>query len=174
MAEQEKIILEVDGDELTEEKIKKNVIRVLAFGLGGENYCVGMNQAKEVIRIPQITKVPNSERFIVGIINLRGDIISLLDIRSFFNLKEEEKTKQERILITDVSGESVGVMVDNIKGTLEIEEEYIQPPLPTLKGNLSSYTKGQVNLENEILIMLDLAKILKCEEIENLRKGREL
>ena len=169
----EKIILEVDDSELEEVKVEKKTKRVLAFSLGGENYCVDIDQAKEVIRPPEITRVPNTPEFIVGIINLRGEIIAVVDIRHFFGLQIQEKSKDIRVIVTDVGGSAVGILVDKVEATLDIEEDLIQPPLATLKKELLNYTKGQAQYGDKILIILDLGKILKCEEIENLKKGGE-
>lgn len=167
----DKIIIDSEDDYTQEETaVKKKTIRVLAFSLGGENYCVSVSQAKEVIELSDITRVPNTPEFIIGIINLRGEIVTILDIRYFFGLSNQERAKDVRILITDITGSYVGVLVDKIKDIIDIEEEAIQPPLATLKGKLADYTKGQVQLGKEILIFLDLAKVLNSEEINKLRK----
>jgi len=166
-----KVILEVDDAELAEEKEEKKTVRVLAFSLGDENYCIEISQAKEVIKLVATTRVPNTPSFVVGIANLRGDIITVLDIRYFFGLEKKEKKDEITALITDIGGSSVGIMVDRIEDTVDIEETAIQPPLSTLAGKLAGYTKGQVQIGKNILILLDLAKVLKNEEIESLRKG---
>jgi len=166
-----KVILEVDDTELEKEKEEKKTVRVLAFSLGDENYCIEIAQAKEVMKLSATTRVPNMPSFVVGIANLRGNIITVLDIRYFFGLERKEKKDEIIALITDVGRSSVGIMVDKIEDTIDIEEAAIQPPLSTLKGKLTGYTKGQVQVGKNILILLDLAKVLKNEEIENLRKG---
>ena len=169
--EKEKVIIEVDETEFNEKEIKKKTKRVLAFSLGGETYCIGITDIKEVIKLSTVTKVPNAPRFVFGLTNLRGEIISILDIRHFFDLEQKEKTKDVRVIITDVSGPSVGILADRIINTIDIEEEAIQAPLSTLKKTLTAYTKGQVQVGNDIFILLDLEKVLKNEEIETLRKG---
>ena len=167
----EKIVLEIDQAELVEEKAKKKAVRVLAFVIGGENYCVKIKEVKEVIRPARITGVPNSPEFVVGVMNLRGDIIPLLDIRHFFGLAEKERTKDARVVITDATGLLVGILVDSITDTLDIEEETIQPPLSTLRKELAGYTRGQVKIGKDILIFLDFKSIFKSEDIIRLRKG---
>jgi len=172
MAEnKKKVILEVDESEFEEQQKKKDTIRVLAFSLADENYCVDISQVKEVVRIAQVTKFPNVPEFVIGAMNLRGEILSLVDIRYFFGLEQTGKTQSTRVVVTDVIGSLVGIVVDKMKGTLQIEEEAIQPPLATLRGKTSEYTKGQIHFDENILALLDLEKILKCEEIERLRKG---
>ena len=170
----EKIIIDPDEDDgmASESAVpRKKTLRIVTFSLGRENYCVPLDQAKEVIQPSDITQVPNSPDFIAGIINLNGEIVAILDIRIFFGLGEEEKSKDRRILITDVTGSCVGIMVDRVKAIAEIEEESIQPPLATLKGKLAEYTKGEVQMGEDIVALLDLAKILNNEAINNLRKG---
>ena len=168
--ENDKIIIEIDDDEYENDVKRKKTVRVLVFSLGGESYGVDIRDTREVIRPKQITSVPGTPAFIVGVMNLRGEIISIVDVRHFFDLKDIEKNRDMRVIITDAAGSSVGVMVDKVEDTIDIEEDAIQPPLATIKGKLAEYTKGQVNTGGEILILLDLGKILKCDEIEQLKK----
>ena len=146
------------------------MLRVLVFSLGKENYCVEVCQAKEVMRMPETTRVPNVPSFVIGVANLRGEIISILDLHHFFGLDPAGKTQEVRVIVTDLSGESVGLRVDRVQDTLEIDEEAIQAPLATLQGKLAGFTKGQVAHGNDILIYLDLERVLQCEEIRHLRK----
>ena len=172
MVDKEKIIIEVEESHADRQSLKKNTRRALVFSLGGENYSFDISQIKEVVRLKQITKVPNVPGFIVGIMNLRGEIISILDIRSFFGLNNKEKTGDMRVIITDVTQEVIGIMVDKVLDTIDIVEDEIQPSLATLRSDLAGYTCGQVEIENEILTLLDLEKILKTDDIEKLRKGK--
>ena len=167
-----KIIIEAGENELGEERKKRDAVRMLAFSLGDENYCADIRDIKEVVRITGITRVPGIPWFVIGVMNLRGEIISLIDIRHFFGLRQKELTNESRVIVTDVKGESIGIVVDRIKGALYVEEESVQPTLATIKGKLADYTKGQVKSGDEILALLDLEKILGCEEIEALRGGQ--
>ena len=167
----DKIYIESEDEDAFEEKVPKKTVRVLVFSLGDENYCVDVREAKEVIKMPDITRVPNVPVFVVGVANMRGEILSILDLHYFFGVDPKGKTKDLRVIVTDVSGEQVGLMVDQVKDTLEIEEDRIQEPLATLRGKLADYTKGQVPFGENILIFLDLEKIFQCEEIRNLKKG---
>lgn len=169
MSEEDDIIMETDETE--EAPVKKKTLRVLAFTLGGEHYCVDIKQAKSVVRVEALTRVANTPEFIVGVTNLRGEIIPLIDIRYFFGLEHPESDKSARVIVTDVTGSPVGITVDSVADTVDIDEEAIEPPLATLKGKLADYTKGQVQLGNDILILLDLEKILKCDDIERLKSG---
>lgn len=150
---------------------RKKLLRVLVFSLGKESYCIDVRQAKEVMRMPETTRVPNVPAFVLGAANLRGEIISILDMHYFFGLEPMGKSQEVRVIVTDLSGESVGLRVDRVQDTIGIDEEEVQAPLATLKGKLANYTKGQVARGEDILIFLDLEKVLQCDEIRNLRKG---
>lgn len=170
--DKDKIILEVDEQSIDEDGLKKTK-RVLVFSLGDENYGVEIDQTKEVIRPSDITKVPNTPEFVIGVMNLRGEIISIIDIRYFFGIAQKEKNKDVRIIVTDVTGEPIGIIVDKVEDTIDIQEDKIQPPLATLKGNVAAYTRGQVDINKKILILLDLEKIVNTDEINNLRTEKE-
>jgi len=171
---QDKIYIDSEDDELPEERSQKKTLRVLVFSLGKENYCIDVRQAKEVMKMPETTRVPNVPAFVLGVANLRGEIISILDMHYFFGLESQGKSQDVRVLVTDLTGEAVGLRVDRVKDTIEIEEDEVQVPLATLKGNLAAYTRGQVAHGEEILIFLDLETILQCEDIRNLRKGENI
>ncbi|RKY41559.1 MAG: hypothetical protein DRP85_05815 [Candidatus Makaraimicrobium thalassicum] len=168
MGKKKKTIIEVDESELLGQKEAKKTIRVLAFCLSGENYCIDIKDAREVVRFTSVAKVPNMPEFIVGVINFHGEIISLIDIRYFFGLVEPRGKEDVRIIVTDIKGSLMGILVDRVKGLIDIEEALIQPPLATIKGRLAEYTRGQIQLDREILMLLDLGKILGCEEMNAL------
>jgi len=168
--QQDHIIIEVDDSEFDAQKEAKPTIRVLSFRLGTEHYCINITDAKEVFKPISITRIPNTPAFIVGVTNLHGAAIPLIDIRYFLGLEQRESLAGTKVIVTDVEPDIVGVMVDDVDEALDIEEVSIQPPLATIKGKLAEYTKGQVQLGGEIVVLLELKKILNCEEIENLKK----
>ncbi len=170
--DQEKIYIDSEEEEeLPEDIFHKKLLRVLVFSLGKENYCVDVRQAKAVMRMPETTLVPNVPPFVIGVANLRGEIVSILDLHYFFGLDSSGKSQDVRVIVTDLSGEAVGLRVDRVKDTLEINAEDIQAPLATLQGKLASFTRGQVARGDDILIYLDLERVLQCEEMRSLRKA---
>lgn len=171
MDDPDKIYINAEDDELPESASHKKLLRVLAFSLGKENYCIDVRQAKEVMKMPDTTRVPNVPAFVLGAANLRGEIIGILDMHYFFGLEPHGKSQEVRVIVTDVTGDSIGLRVDRVQDTIAINADEIQAPLATLKGRLEACTKGQVAYGDEILIFLDLEKVLQCDEILNLRKG---
>jgi len=171
---QDKIIIEVDPGESFDEVIeKKKTVRVQSFSLGGGHYCLEMGQAREVIPLPEVTRVPNVPPFIEGVINYRGEIIALIDLNYFFGLTPKRKATRARVIVTDAAGYAVGIMIDELQGTLDIELDRIQPPLSTLEARTAAFTKGQVQMKDGILILLDMEKVLNCHEIKSLREGEK-
>lgn len=166
---QDKIIIEIEGVE--EEQVVKKTSRVLVFSLGGETYGIDIKQARSVVKPEMVTRVPNVPEFVSGIMNLRGDVIALIDIRYFFGLGQRDKTESSRAIVVDSADGPVGIMVDGIKFTFDVPEDSIQPPLATLNNKLAAYTRGEVQMDKSILILLDIEKILRSEEMENLKKG---
>ena len=168
----DKIIIEQEEDDLEiSESSKKPTIRVLRFVLGGEDYCIPVTQVKEVIRVPDVTRIPMSPAFVKGIFNLRGEILTVLDIREFFGLSEPEKITDSRIIVTDAPGYNVGILADSLEGTEDVTEDSIQEPLATLKQELRNYTKGQIQWQERIITLLDIEKVLRCDDIKRLQKG---
>lgn len=171
MDDQDRIIIEVDENEFDEQKAARPMLRVLSFRLGTEHYCVDITDAKEVFKPGSVTRVPNVPGFVTGVTNLHGEIVPLVDIRYFLGLEQKEGLGGTKAIATDVKGTLIGIIVDDVDDARDIESEKVQPPLATIKGRLAEFTKGQVELNKEILILIDLKKILNCEEIENLKKG---
>jgi len=169
---QDRIIIESDDGEFDAKKESGKTVRVLSFRLGAERYCVNITDAKEVFKPASITRIPNTPPFIVGVANLHGAPIPLIDIRYFLGLEQKEGLFGTKAIVTDVRSNIIGIMVDHVDEALDIEEDLIQPPLATIKGQLAEFTKGQARIGTEIIVLLELGKILGCGELENLKKEK--
>ncbi|KJJ85347.1 chemotaxis protein CheW [Candidatus Omnitrophus magneticus] len=145
--------------------------RVFVFSIGKENYCVDIRDIKEVLLFSEVTQVPNTPNFVIGISNLRGEVISIIDIREFLGVNFHIKNKNNRIAVTDITGEKIGFVIDEIKGIADLKPDDIQPVIMTVSDSIARVTKGHINYGDDVLGYLDLNKILKCEKIEVLRKG---
>lgn len=165
----DKIVIEVEEAPEDREVLEKDTVRVLSFILGKENYGVDITQAKEVFRSERFTKVPGTPAFAVGVTNLRGQVVSVIDIRSFLGLPAERPPQGMWVIVTDVREGLVGLWVDRITEAVKVQRSAIQPPVATLSGAQADYTTGQVTYGSDILVMLDLSRILSCAELEQLR-----
>jgi len=156
------------GSKTTDE----DLLQLVSFQLGEEEFGVDILKVQEINRMLEITKVPNSPVFVDGVINLRGKVIPILNLRQKFNLERKEIDKQTRIVVVDIDGKVVGLVVDAVSEVLRLPSDTVEPPPPMVSGVDSEYINGVGKLENRLLILLDLNKLLTTEEKEMLNQTR--
>ena len=156
----DKIIFEVDESEVNVERKKGKTILMLTCSLGGQDFCFEAGEVREVLKVPPLTRVPPGPEFIAGVANLRGEIIACLDIRSLLGGGAGELTERSRLIIADTEGGIVGILVDGVEKTIEVEEAAIQPPLSTVKGRPAENVRGEVVSGEKIFVWLNLKKVL--------------
>lgn len=139
-------------------------LQLVAFQLGEESYGVDIAQVQEIIRMQPVTKVPGAPTFVEGVINLRGRVIPVLDLRKRFNLPTRQDTKDTRIVVVEVPPHTVGMIVDAVDEVLRITEDRVEPPSPFIASIDTEYLRGVGKLEGKLLILLDLSKVLSKEE----------
>lgn len=142
--------------------------QTVVFQLMGQVYGVDINAVYEIIRMESITKVPRSPHFVEGVINLRGRIIPVIDLAKRFGLGQNEQTQNSRIIIVEVSGQTIGVIVDSVQEVLRLPINSIEPPPPVVDGIEAAYIRGIAILEERLIILLDQNKILMEEEKDQL------
>lgn len=155
----------MDRDNVTEIKSNKNEVnRFIEFGLGKENYAVSLLMVREVISVPETTPIPTSPSHFLGIINLRGQIISVIDLRK--KLKIEAKSdKEEVVIIVDIGGVNVGVVVDSINKVLAFSSDDVSE-MPTVDAQINTrFIFGVYKKEDSLTILLDIAKILSSKDM---------
>jgi purine-binding chemotaxis protein CheW len=138
--------------------------------VGDEEYGLEILRVKEVIRIREITRLPKAPRFVKGIINLRGDVIPIIDLRDRFGLEHKEYTVMTRVIVVDVEGKLVGMVVDAASQVVRIPSDQIEPPPPIVGGISAEYIKGVGKLDDRLVILLNIDRILTVEEKVELRK----
>lgn len=147
-----------------------SLIQLVTFKISEEEFGVDILKVQEIIRMMPITKVPNSPYFVEGVINLRGKVIPVIDMRKRFGMREAEHDSQTRIKVMDLQGQVVGFVVDAVSEVLRIKESTVEPPPPVVAGIGSEYMRGVGKLEDRLLILLDLDKLLSEEEMNALSK----
>ncbi len=149
---------------------KEQLIQLVGFKIGKEIFGVDILMVQEIIRSAPITCVPNSPEFVEGVINLRGNIIPVIDLRKRLNLHTESyKQEKDWILILDIAGRITGFIVDLVTEVIKIQETNIDPPPDILVAGLhSQYIRGVCEIENTLLILLDFTRILLVDEVKKL------
>jgi len=152
--------------------IKKN--QVVRFMVGKESFGVDIGRIQEIVTIPEITRVPDTPDFLEGIINLRGKIVSVIDLRKRLKVNGAGRHKKNRILVTEIEGRVVGLVVDEVSEVLRLNPDNIEPPPEMVNSVGAEYITGVGKLEDKIIMLLDVAKILKTSEINALDAQPEL
>jgi purine-binding chemotaxis protein CheW len=144
--------------------------QLVAFRIGKELFGVGIESIREIVRYPEITEVPDAPGFLEGVINLRGKIVPVVDLRKRLRLSGEEKTKSTRVLICeDGQGKSVvGLHVDAVTEVLKVQPDEIEGPPEMVSAIGVEYITGVAKIEGRLIILLDLRKILSMEDMKKL------
>lgn len=152
------------------EKSAEQAHQFVAFRLGQEDYAVPILQVQEIIRSENITWLPRKPAYVLGVINLRGEIIPIIDLRTKFGLKAILATRTTRILVTQINGRLVGLVVDLVHEVLDVAENQIdlEPEILHADRRLARYVKGMAKVEKHIYVILDLQRVLTKEESNDL------
>lgn len=148
-----------------------NLIQLVSFKIGSEEFGVDILKVQEINKLVQITKVPNAPYYVEGVINLRGRIIPIVDLRTRLGLPKKEFDKNTRIVVIDLHGKTIGFIVDAVNEVLRISSDIIEPPPTISKGINSDYITSVAKLEDRLLILLDLEKLLSEEEQEGIAEA---
>ena len=141
------------------------LIQLVSFSLDNEEYGVDVLKVREIIRMPSITRVPNTPHYVEGVINLRGKVIPIINMRRRFGLIEIEYDKQTRIMVMDVEGELMGFIVDAVSEVIRISSSEIQPsPAVVTSGIDQECIAGVINQAERLLVLLDLQKMFSQDE----------
>ncbi len=163
--------------ETTQEKpgvLAENLDQLISFAISDEDYGVDIQTVKEVIRHREITRLPKAPAFVKGVINLRGDIIPIIDLRERFGMEQQEYSNMTRVIVVEVEGRSVGMVVDSVSHVIRIEEGQIEPPPPCVGKKSEEYIRGVGKVDEKLIVLLHITRILTAEEkveIDKLVKG---
>ena len=141
------------------------LLQLVSFNIGSEEFGVDILKVQEINRMVEITRVPQAPPYVEGVINLRGKVIPIIDLRKRFNMEEKEYDKNTRIVVVDISGNIVGMVVDSVSEVLRLPANTIEPPLEIVASINSEYIKGVAKLEDRLLIVLDLSKVIDVSEM---------
>ena len=139
-------------------------IQVVSFKLGSEEYGVDIAQVQEINRMVAVTHVPRAPQFMEGVINLRGQLIPIIDLRTRFAMPRAEHTKNTRIVVTEIGAKRVGMVVDSVSEVLRLPVDQIEDAPEMLTGVDTEYIRGVGKIEDRLIILLDLGRIISGAE----------
>jgi len=144
------------------------MIQLVSFELGGEEYGVDVQTVREIIRMPAITKMPNTPDYVDGIISLRGAVVPIISLRKRFGLCESELDHNSRILVMEVGDGMSGFVVDSVSEVIRLHKSEIQPPPSlVLSGGISQeFISGVFNHADRLLIIMEVGRMFSDDELE--------
>ncbi|MDD4334947.1 MAG: chemotaxis protein CheW [Desulfotomaculaceae bacterium] len=145
---------EYEEDEDTQED------KFLTFVLNGEEYGIEIRHVTEIIGIQNITAVPDMPHYIKGVINLRGKVIPVMDVRLRFGVEEREYDDRTCIIVINIEEQSVGMIVDRVSEVLDIPKSEVEPPPKVKKGESSRFIKGMGKVDERVKILLNEYQLL--------------
>lgn len=144
-------------------------IQAVGFYIGTDEYAIEISNVQEIGAMMDIRKVPKSPPFVEGVVNLRGSIIPIIDLRKRFEQNADNRASA-KIVIVEFQGHQLGMIVDNVSEVIRVKADAIEPPPPLFSSNIGSqYVQGVAKVESRLIILLDLEKLLSSEEANALR-----
>ncbi len=143
-------------------------LHLVGFRIGRETFGVPIELVHEIVRVPEITSVPDAPNFVEGVINLRGKIISIVDLRKRFGETEVKSSKKNRILVAEVGNKMVGLIVDAASEVLKIPPTDVEPPPNVFAEGELNYVTGVGKLNGRLIMLVDLKQILQRGELRRL------
>lgn len=147
------------GDEL---------LQLVSFKIGPEEFGVDITKVQEINRMVDITKVPQAPAYVEGVINLRGKVIPIIDLRKRLGVQLQENDKNTRIVVVDIDSHVMGMIVDSVSEVLRIPVSTIEPPPDIATGVNAEYIQGVAKMDERLLIFLDLSRVIDLESINAL------
>lgn len=148
-------------------------LQVVGFRIGRETFGLPISIVREIVRVPEITSVPNAPDYIEGVINLRGRIIPIVDLRKRFGEKSFEPNKKNRIVVVELESRAIGLIVNSASEVLRIPPSEIEEPHNVFKEGELNYVTGVGKLNGRLVILLDLSRVLQRGELNHLDEVAE-
>lgn len=139
-------------------------LQVVSFKLDTEEYGVDISQVQEIIRLVEITHVPRAPHFMEGVINLRGQLIPIVDLRTRFAMARAAATKATRIVVTEIGSRRVGIVVDSVSEVLNLPMEDVEEAPEMIAGIGTEYIQGVGKVGDRLIILLDLTMVMNADE----------
>src|ERR1700677_246470 len=148
-------------------------IQVVGLRIGRETFGIPIGMVREIVRVPEITSVPNAPRYIEGVINLRGRIVPIVDLRKRFGEKIPEPTKKNRIVVVELDNRPIGLIVNSASEVVKIFPADIEAPHAVFQEGELNYIPGVGKVRGRLVILLDLSRILQRGELRRLDEVAE-
>lgn len=156
---------------MSEKKKGSGEIQLVIFKIGEEEFGVEINQVREIVKLVSITRMPKAPAFIEGVVNLRGQIITVIDLSRRLDLPSSGRSEATRIMVVEIGENTVGMIVDSVSEVLRLSESDIEDTPSLIETEVhEKYLRGVGKSEDRLLILLDLNEVLSTDEIKHISK----
>lgn len=147
------------------------ILQLVGFRNGDEFFGVPISKVREIVRVPEITPVPDMPDFLKGVINLRGRIVAVVDMSKRLGTSGAGARKTNRVLILELGGSLTGLIVDSVSEIVKIEEDAIEPPPEMISSIGAEYVTGVGKLRDRLFVLLEIEKLMRPEEMLRIRSA---
>lgn len=153
------------------QKLSRSEVQLVVFRIGDEEFGVEINQVREIVKLVSITRMPKAPMFIEGVVNLRGQIITVIDLAKRLDLPSKGRTETSRIMVVEVNDNTVGMIVDSVSEVLRLSTDEIEDTPSLIETEVhEQYLRGVGKIGDRLLILLDLNSVLNSEEMHHIAK----
>lgn len=145
-----------------------SALQIVCFKVGKEEYGIDILKVQEILKLPKITPLPKSAEFIMGVMDLRGKVIPIIDLSKRFRIENGGAGVGKRAIVVDIRKKRVGLAIDSVSHVVKVDGKDIEPPPPIVKGISGRYIVGIAKLAEGFVIVLDIEQILTAEELTSL------
>ncbi len=149
---------------MTNEETTVDRLQLVVFRLGKESYGIDVHTVREIFPPQEITRVPNAPEYVEGVINLRGKVVAVIDLRKRLGLEVTETTNESRVVVVEYDGEDVGMIVDAVHEVVSVGADYLAPATEITEQHGASLTRGFAQLDRQLVILVDIETILGEKE----------
>ncbi len=146
-------------------------LQIVGFRVGRETFGIPIAQVHEIVRVPEITAVPNAPEFVEGVMNLRGKIVPVVDMRKRFGEQVPQPSNRNRVVVAEVDRKLVGLIVDTASEVLKIPSSQVEPAPSVFQEAELTYVTGMGKLRDRLIILIDLSKVLQHGELRPVTNG---
>lgn len=144
-------------------------LQIVCFRIGSEEYGIDILQVQEILKLPKVTKLPKSRPYIMGVIDLRGKVLPIVDLSKRFGIESDRTSENSRAIVVNIGGKKVGLGIDSVSHVFKVNSKDIEPPPPVVRGISGKYIVGIAKMDDGFVVVLDINQMFTSDELVGLQ-----
>ncbi|MBN2160607.1 MAG: purine-binding chemotaxis protein CheW [Spirochaetes bacterium] len=153
---------------MEKKEIHFSSLQIVCFKIANEEYGIDILQVQEILKLPKVTKLPKSRPYIMGVMDLRGKVLPIVDLSKRFGIETNRGIESSRAIVVNISGKRVGLGIDSVSHVIKVNSNDIEPPPPVVRGISGKYIVGIAKMEDGFVVVLDINQMFSTEELGSL------